>query len=134
MIVTERFYTALRWCPKNRRRRLLRERSLACEVDDREFFAAGACHVLAGTFLTMHPRAEFSAWRVRQRMPQRRRAHSLTADCSRAPAGAGIPMGPEPKRARARPGGSTRSIGSEQMRRVGYATRIAAQRPLSIQT
>ena len=79
MIVTERFYNALRGCLKHRRRRLLRERSLACEVDDREFFAAGACHVLAGTFLTMHPRAEFSAWRVRQRMPQGRGGHIVVA-------------------------------------------------------
>ncbi len=34
---------------------------------DEEFFAAGACHVLAGSFLAMYPRAEFAPWRIRPR-------------------------------------------------------------------
>lgn len=46
---------------------------------DEEFFAAGACHVLAGTFLAMYPQAGFSAWSIRARAPIERGSHIVVA-------------------------------------------------------
>jgi hypothetical protein len=46
---------------------------------DEEFFAAGACHVLAGAFLALHPHAEFSAWSIRPRAPHGRGGHIVVA-------------------------------------------------------
>lgn len=45
---------------------------------DYEFFAAGACHVLAAAFLLEYPEARFQAWRVEPDVGQRG-AHVVVA-------------------------------------------------------
>lgn len=46
---------------------------------DEEFFASGACHVLAAMFLSMYPRAGFRACGVSPRAPHRRGEHVVVA-------------------------------------------------------
>ena len=46
---------------------------------DEEFFASGACHALAGVFLTMYPSSGFRAWRVCPEAPHRRGSHVVVA-------------------------------------------------------
>lgn len=46
---------------------------------DEEFFASGACHVLAAAFLARYPDAGFSAWRLRPRAPHVCGAHVVVA-------------------------------------------------------
>ncbi len=43
------------------------DQNLSWTRPDEEFFAAGACHVLAAAFLAMYPEAEFRAWRFAPR-------------------------------------------------------------------
>lgn len=46
---------------------------------DEDFFAAGACHVLAAVFLATYPSAEFGAWIIRPRAPHSRAVHVVAA-------------------------------------------------------
>src|SRR5687768_8983112 len=46
---------------------------------DEDFFAAGACHVLAAVFLVTYPCAGFRAWSVCPRPPHHRAGHVVVS-------------------------------------------------------